>query len=267
MHGGISSIIKTYKSMRFLDRNKIILLPSVYNARSILKALGMIYGFFRTTLILVSNRNCLIHIHVASHKSLHRKLLYILLAHFCCHRILVQYHSGKLPEYLKNRHPTIQHIIISILNLAPVHAAVSRELCKLLKDHGVKGHISYLKNPPKHQENCYSSNREQNLKLVGKRYVLFAGRLEKDKGIWDLLEAWKLIHSSEKFDHFPNEIILVGAGPRRGTLHEEIGTQRIALPLGHFHRNDDRLAAGDEQVAGQRMDLHGPGPLDGCEGQ
>lgn len=82
---------------------------------------------------------------------------------------------------------------------------------------------------------------------TGEPLVIYTGRLDKEKGLFDLIDAWKIVGQT-----FPNgRLWLIGEGPDGRAIWERIRNQQLSYQVilpGSFDEVTDLLAAADAFV-------------------
>lgn len=233
MRGGVASVLRAYQKSGFFSRSHALLIPSVTAAAPRQKILGMFKSFCLVTFTVVKAPRAIVHIHCASGTSLWRKCSYILVAWLLGRKVLLQLHSGKLGPYLASLSPPLRKAAVRILRLSSAYLVVSREIEYVLNSYGILGPFFLAKNPvpidiASTQGICLRSNLPG--LLTSRRYVLFVGRLEPEKGIFDLLEAWS--HSKDTTGQMI--LALAGDGDRSlvTSFAEELGIHDNIVFLG-----------------------------------
>ena len=140
----------------------------------------------------------LIHIHMASDVSLYRKLPFIWLSKAFGKKLVIQQHGGNIKQfYYSECSEKSRNFIKKILQKADVFIVVAPYLKDIFEDIVEEEKIVVLPNAVEIPNEISHNYKEQNL--------LFLGRLCKEKGIYELLDAVK-----ELKPEFPNLHLYLG---------------------------------------------------------
>lgn len=198
--GGMSTVIKSYYESQILNRNKIIAINTVVDGIKIKKLLILISSYIKMFGTLITQKIDIVHIHLASRKSFYRKSLYINLASIFKKRIVIHMHGGEFDDFYKNESNKYQQkYITKTFNKASIILALGEEWQKRINQY-TNTPVEILYNSVDiGKENPYSYEYEN---------ILFLGRIEKEKGVYDLINAMKVVQSFDK----ESKLILAGDG-------------------------------------------------------
>lgn len=126
----------------------------------------------------------LVHINMASDVSLYRKIPFICLTKLLGKKLIIHQHGGNIKQfYYSECSPKRRQFIQKILRKADAFIVVAPYLKDIFKDIVEEKKIVVLPNAIEIPKDLHKGYREQNL--------LFLGRLCKEKGIYELLDAVK----------------------------------------------------------------------------
>lgn len=183
--GGVSAVINAYARAGLFDRWPVVHIATHADgsqwqkARTALSALVVFAG------LLIRGRVAFVHVHAASDASFWRKAGFVLLA-FAAHTPAVFHlHGGGFLEFYHRRFGAIRRWLIRfVLDHADTVVVVSEQWRKKL--HGLT----------KNRNLVVIVNPVDAIPVVGvdpnrpaSAIVLFLGRIEKDKGVYDLVDA------------------------------------------------------------------------------
>jgi len=193
--GGISSVVKLYKNYG-LD---FINLPSYKNGNIFIQFLFYLSFIFKYIFSLSTKKNIeLIHIHTASRGSFLRKYITFKIAKVFRKKIVFHIHGAEFELFYNESQNCIKKEITKALNASDLIIVLSNEWKKTISEISTNNNIKVLYNPTVIKEIAHVESESIN--------VLFMGRLGKRKGIYDIIEAAKLLKN-------PNiEINLYGDG-------------------------------------------------------
>ena len=216
VNGGISAVVNNYYKA---DLDKKVLLQYIgtmedgskwHKLKVAIKAL--------MTFITKCSGYELVHIHMASDSSLYRKLPFIWLTKMFGKKLIIQQHGGNIKHfYYSECGKKRQQFIKKILRKADVFLVVAPYLKDIFKDVVEEEKIIVFPNAIEIPGEIKPDYSRQNL--------LFLGRLCKEKGINELLEAIK-----ELKQEFPNLQLYLG-----GVWVEEELKKKAQLCDGFVH--------------------------------
>ena len=184
---GISGIVNTWLAYGFSERvdlRYIQTLKFYVPGRRFRKLLEAIRAFGFLFIHLLIRRPDLVHIHVSSYRSFHRKRLLSTLARLFRVPYLVHVHSGAFERFIREK-PRNAVLVEKMLDRACAVIVLSESWLGVLK--------KYISNPNVYV--LYNSASQKDLLTAspalrpGRIIVLFLGRLTREKGVYDLLDV------------------------------------------------------------------------------
>ena len=203
--GGIASVVCAYRDAGLFQSWPVLYLNSHVEGSKAQKAITVIVALATFIKMLVLGQVKLLHIHVPRRTAFWRKSLFIGLAYIFRCPVLVHLHSGGFPDFYWKECGTLkQRIVRFILNRADRIIVLSSQWWDLLE--GITANTRLVKIP-----NFMDVNNLPVKSLPDRNSVLFLGRLNKEKGFFDLLEVVASIRKK-----FPGvKLICGGEGDRR----------------------------------------------------
>jgi len=183
--GGISSVVNVLANSDLIEMYRLIFVNTYIDTNLLSKLSIFVYSCFALSLICVDNKVRIIHIHSASRGSFFRKAILIGIAKCFGKKVILHMHGGMFNIfYFKEcgslRKFFIRRILLSVDKLIVLSNNWENEFLKI----GCKkGSIIILHNSvstPVSLPNRIPTNNVN---------ILFMGRLEKNKGVYDLLEV------------------------------------------------------------------------------
>ena len=182
VNGGISAVVNNYYKAG-LDKKVQLQYIGTMEDGSKWHKLKIAVKAFVEFVTKVSKYD-LVHIHMASDSSLYRKIPFIILTKMFRKKLIIHQHGGNIKQfYYSECSEKRREFIKKVLQKADVFVVVAPYLRDIFKDIVKEEKIIVLPNAIEIPENVSKEYKEQNL--------LFLGRLCKEKGINELLEAVK----------------------------------------------------------------------------
>jgi glycosyltransferase involved in cell wall biosynthesis len=185
--GGISRVIKVWKDSKILKDNNIKYVSTVSNSTYLLKMIDFIKSVFY--FIFLSVKNCRgVYVHTASRKSFYRKLIFIAISILFSNKIILHIHPTFFYYFINNFRGFKKKIIFYFLNKVSVYVVLTETMKKKFKQLFPQKKVYVLRNPINFDRILNKNNliRENNR-------LLFLGWYLKYKGIYDLVDAVKII--------------------------------------------------------------------------
>jgi len=206
--GGMSTVIKNYYNSQLAKQSKIIPINTVVDGNKVTKLLCCLCSYIKMFMYLIFCNIHIVHVHVASRKSFYRKSLFIRLAHRFRKKIIIHVHGGEFDKFYWNEsNSNQQKYITKILNYGDTIIAL-----------GEKWKTSISKYCDRNIEVIYNSidSRSENSYDSSSKNIVFLGRLEEQKGVYDLIEAAEKVIAEEP------DIKFILAGSSKDKKIEEI---------------------------------------------
>lgn len=182
VNGGISAVVNNYYKAG-LDKKVQLQYIGTMEDGSKWHKLKIAVKAFVEFVTKVSKYD-LVHIHMASDSSLYRKIPFIILTKMFRKKLIIHQHGGNIKQfYYSECSEKRREFIKKVLQKADAFVVVAPYLRDIFKDIVKEEKIIVLPNAIEIPENVSKEYKEQNL--------LFLGRLCKEKGINELLEAVK----------------------------------------------------------------------------
>jgi glycosyltransferase involved in cell wall biosynthesis len=197
LNGGISSVTKgLLGEQSFFDDNNIKLhflgtLPFTEGYRAIWSFAGTLAAFIGLNL---TKRFDAVHLHVASKGSFYRKFIFFLIAKFFGKKVIFHLHGGGFFDFFDRGSWLTRHLIRFFEKHVTVIIVVSTDQrSKILERFPLSDKIKIIFNYSKDFENAIAPSFEKP-KLTAS-YILFAGRLEKSKGVDEIFCALSMLRN------------------------------------------------------------------------
>ena len=184
--GGISAVINTYLQIGFRDNIEIKYITPYRDGNKLYKLLIFLGALFK--LLIYIGFADIVHIHMAGGASFYRKAIVAQMAHMFNKKIIIHQHGGAFDQFYRKADLRKRQLIKSVFSHADRVILLSKEwkdffvkeICEEDKAIVVFNGVII----PDFQRYDYSDKN-----------LLFIGRIDEKKGIYDLLEAFsKVVH-------------------------------------------------------------------------
>ena len=214
-HGGIAATLHLLECSKLRDEFRLIMVSTYRDGGAVDKVLEAAHGLSRLATLCLRGRVDLVHVHLSSGASLARKSLAIAVARASRTPVMVHVHSGRLAA------------IGTSSSRGPWNSLQRRAFRWALKSADMVVALSpsferiYSVIAPMRRScvipNAAAFSPSTSAPLSGsKKLVLFLGHLYADKGVYDLLEAFTIIASTDP----EARLVLAGEGPEYERLRE-----------------------------------------------
>lgn len=192
--GGITSVIKEYKKSFFWKKYKCNWIETYYNKNNLVKSIYFFKAIIKFILLVPFYK--IVHIHLSWKISALRKLPFFFLAKLFGKKTLIHLHSGAEPIIDSN----ITKIYDYYFNKADVTILLAHSIKDQLSEKFTFKSAKVLYNP------CVTNHVAFFKKK--KKSILFAGHINNNKGVFDLLLAFSNIN--KKYPEW--KLIIAGSG-------------------------------------------------------
>lgn len=186
--GGMWAMAKNYLENKEFCKITNLEYVSTSTSGSIIKrSMHMFIGIIKILRILVLSDIDIVHVHMSKKGSVFRKGLVIVISKLFCCKIIVHMHAGGFTEWYKTQPELLKKIIRYILSLSDELLVLGEywreKISEIIPNQNIEVLYNGIKIP---EENPYN---------VDSHIIIFMGMMNKEKGIFDLLESIKLIDS------------------------------------------------------------------------
>lgn len=187
--GGMSSVISLYKKHGLFD-GTVNYLTSHRSGSIFSKILHFAVFLVKYLFILAANKSLkIVHTHVSHKGSFFRKALIIEIAKILNKKVIFHIHGSEFDEFYKNSPVFVKKLITATLNKSDLIFVLSNQWAKAVGEKCSSEKIRIIYNPVEIIEN--NSDKLRETEQVN---VLFMGKIGKRKGVYDIIEAARLIN-------------------------------------------------------------------------
>lgn len=185
--GGMWTVANNFISnLDFKTRTGLEYIPTSTDGNIVEKLFFSIKGMIKIIKYLNKEKVDIVHVHMAEKGSVYRKALVLMFAKKKGCKTIIQMHAGPIMNWYNNRSSINQRIIRNIFNSSDLFLTLgnywSRQVSKIVLPSKIRVLYNGVTIP---DVNNY--NKES-------RDIVFVGRINKKKGIIELLDAMKLLN-------------------------------------------------------------------------
>ena len=219
--GGMASVIATLLAHGYGNGDGCRFIATQVDGSRARKAGRALAALAQVAGLLALGRVALLHVHLASGASFWRKAAFIGAARLAGCPVLIHLHGGQFAQFLDQRlGRRRRRLALALLAGARAGFALTRASAALLREHCPQAEIELFPNPVA---------PAPSLPRAPGANLLFVGRLEAGKGVFDLLHAFARVHAARP----DARLVLAGAGDARPleALAEKLGLlDSLSLP-------------------------------------
>lgn len=224
--GGITTVVNSYFEAGLDKKVNLKYIETTNDKNIILKVLKMIKGYLE--FLLNIDKYDIVHIHTASRRSFWRKRLYINKCYKKNKRIVVHVHGGAFKDFYEESNNNSKRRIVETLNKANKIIVLSNEWKKFFEDIVEEDKIEVIYNSVEVPDDFK--------KDFGKKRILFLGRFDEKKGIFDLLDVMTEI---TKIDS--NVKLYIGSNERKEKVNKIINEYNLNNNVEYLGWIDEKL--------------------------
>lgn len=175
--GGIAQVLYNYKTYLFKDFNFIA--NSYKGPSKFHKGLFAIYGLISFLLKLLFNWNIrIVHIHTSANLGFKRSAIYLYISKYFKKKVIMHIHAGIFDKYYREN----KEYVHGVLSKCDLIVALSSNWGDFFRGEVGMNHVAVLPNPTEHPRILPSAKD-------GKCHFLFMGNINRNKGVFDLIQA------------------------------------------------------------------------------
>jgi glycosyltransferase involved in cell wall biosynthesis len=181
--GGVAAVISVLRRHGLFEREAVRYVATHRDGTPLAKAGGALAGLWHTIVACAARHPAIVHVHAASHASFLRKSLILLVARLAGRETIFHLHGGGFRTFATEEAGTLlRHWIRHTLEASSRVITLSEGWAQFVRTLAPRARVAVVPNavplpalPAAHAE------------VPGR--ILFLGRLDKAKGVFDLLEA------------------------------------------------------------------------------
>ena len=186
--GSIATVVDTYRANNLFRRWPVSYVATHGAGTVAQRAALAVRGAGEFASLLAQHRRAVVHLHTAAYGSFWRDSVYMATAIAARCPLIVQLHGGEFDRFYDASSQPGRGLIRFFLEQAAAVAVPAQRIASWIRSVSPEAHVSCLPNPVPIPAAVHEAARAN--------LVLFLGRLEPSKGIFDLLEAVSQLRSA-----------------------------------------------------------------------
>jgi glycosyltransferase involved in cell wall biosynthesis len=183
--GGIASVLRTYTHCPTNGSLSVGLLATVNEGNRLKKLLAAVRAYARAPFEIMHAD--VVHVHTASRNSWRRKIPLVILARLQRRKLVIHIHGGGFAEYLGSMDRWRLRLNVRLLSLADCVVCLSASKRNELASYLPVIPMATIPNP------CRFGPGDVNVSRKPGVEILFAGLIDRQKGVFDLIRALALV--------------------------------------------------------------------------
>jgi glycosyltransferase involved in cell wall biosynthesis len=192
--GGVASVVQSYLDSGFYEEQDVEYIATHTDGSIWRKLTIAAVAYARFLVRIIFGRVSLVHIHGASRASLYRKAAFIVMAKIACIKVVFHLHGGEFRQFFEDESTGFQRqFIAGLLGRCDAVIVLSSQMKKWVAQLVPADRVYVI-------ANTLPINPDTVPKQLGATpSILFLGRVGKNKGVHDLIEAVSLLKGKVPF--------------------------------------------------------------------
>lgn len=214
-------MVSVYRANGLFTADSCLYLTTAVEGSGVRKLLIAALAMARFFVMLLKGRVALLHVHGASHSSFWRKQVFMRMARYFEVPVIFHLHGGEFRQFVDVRISTrARRRVVEALGACRLILCLNEEVRAWLQALVPPVTVQVMPNPIDLRAHAQSG-------VVREHRVLYLGRLERDKGVFDLLEAFANVAQ-----HMPqSHLTLCGTGSAKDELEKWVQQNGIATQV------------------------------------
>lgn len=182
--GGVVSVVNQIMEFKFNNEIEIEYITTYIKKNKIVQMMQYFYSIIKVFFKCIFKKYMAIHIHMSYKGSFYRKRIIVNICKITGQKVILHIHGSEFEEFFEKSSPRIQRSIKMILEKADIVIALGIKWKSKLEKISDKAVIINLNNSIKIEDYRLKENDNK---------ILFLGSLIKRKGVYDILDAVKIL--------------------------------------------------------------------------
>lgn len=214
--GGMTSVVESFLNNDFKGKINIQYVPThLENVSTVNKMIFFMKSLFTIVKSLIFNDISIAHIHMSERGSFFRKYIVFILARMFHKKVIIHLHGAEFKEFYYNVNKIIKKMILHLLKSSDKVLVLGDSWENFIKELDNSIDTVILRNSVKYPIEKVEFNGS-NIN------ILFLAMIIKRKGIFDLIEAAKIIKNNENLKNYNIKFIIAGTGEEEGTAKQKV---------------------------------------------
>lgn len=223
--GGVSAVVNVYRQAGLFERWSIEYVASHEDGSRVRKLTVFVRSLVRFLWLMKCGKLGILHVHSASDASFWRKAVFVAITLTVGRPVVFHLHGGGFAEFVDSLGPLRRRVVRWLLERVSCIICLSAGWARILQGICPRAKITVIRNPI-----CTHAEAQIRTCVPAVRRVVFLGRVNAEKGIFDLLRAfWEIAQE------IPNvELVIAGSGDVESAMAEaaDLGIIRNVSWLG-----------------------------------
>ena len=203
--GGMTTVVESFLNNKFNNKINIKFVPTHIEKNIFKQLIFFINALIKIVYSLIFDEISIIHMHLSEKGSFYRKYIIFILGKIFNKKIIIHMHGAEFKEFYENSSKNIKQNIIKLLKGADYVLVLGDNWNDYVKglDNSIKTRI--FRNSVK-VRNDIVTRKKNNIN------ILFLAVLIERKGIFDLIEASRIIINNKKLLNYNIKFTIAGTG-------------------------------------------------------
>lgn len=215
VRGGMTTVVEGFLNNEFKN-SKLYYIPTHVNKNKIQQMMFYAISLVKIVFCLIFNKIEIVHIHLSERGSFTRKNIVFKIAKFFKKKVMVHMHGAEFKEFYAESNSDKQNKIVNLLINSDKVLVLGNSWNDFVKSLDERIKTIVIPNFVKSTQESVVFNSK---KVVN---ILFLAVITKRKGIFDLIDAIKLLREDENYNEYNVNVIVAGTGTEELQAKEKI---------------------------------------------
>lgn len=211
--GGMTTVVESFLNNEFENSINIKFIPTHIENKIAFQIIFFIKSIVKIIYNLMFGNIKIVHMHLSERGSFIRKYIVFCICNIFHKKVIVHMHGAEFKEFYQNSNNIIKNKVVKLLTRADVVLVLGKQWEEYVLDLNNSINVVVLKN-------SVNTTKETINKYEENINILFLAVLIERKGIFDLIEAAKLINNENKLGKYNINFIIAGSGEQEQKCKE-----------------------------------------------